>query len=274
MPSKNIAPAIFNLIETYIMANRKELFAATIVLAIAVFTSCIAIFMPAYAGNIILTSCGPTQAPNLSIAIRISGFSPYTFLHYKYIRPDNLIAYGGFSAGASGENNVAINVGPQIGTYRFYVYGDNTDFSDNLTQHAYASNILLPCKDRHFTTDFYKNHSQILKYLLGIQPIYQQIKIGNYLVGSPRNALNILNSSHSVSPEDQLAAQTLTAELNSIGGGAYNCIAGVIGSANDLLRIQNYYGPTKNYKDTTVDSQSRLLFLKNKLEAYNLKGCE
>ena len=209
MTSRTLLGNVFDLL--YVLARVKGKKLLTILTLIVILASCTISYMsPADASSNISVMCGPTQTLNHSIAISMRGFLPYTFLHYKYIHPDNVVAYGGFSTGTSGENIVAINVGPRLGVYRIFIYAD----TNNTTQPTFSSIITLPCKDEHFTTEYYKSHPQILHYLLGIQPIYREIKIGNYLVGSPRNALNIFNLSHSDITSDQLAAQTLAAELN------------------------------------------------------------
>lgn len=219
------------------------------------------------------TSCGPTQESNLSISVSISGFSPRTFIDYKFIRPDNSVISGGFSAGPYGKNTVAINVGPDIGSYLVYIYID-MNASRTEQQPIYYSTIALPCIDRHFASEYYKSHPQLIEYLLGFQSIYNKIKIGDYLVASPRIALKILNSSNSNFGEDQLAAQLFAAELNAVNGGASNCISETISYANALLKSQNYNGPT-NILETSMNEglHNQMLSYKDRLESYNDIGC-
>src|SRR5437870_411480 len=125
-------------------------------------------------------TCGPTQESNLSISVSISGLSPRTFIDYKFIRPDNSVISGGFSTGQYGKNTVAINVGPDIGSYLVYIYIDMNS-SGTEQQPIYYSTIALPCIDKHFTSEYYKNNPQLIEYLMGFQSIYNKIKIGDYL---------------------------------------------------------------------------------------------
>ncbi|MFL6469273.1 MAG: hypothetical protein ACJ71H_00315 [Nitrososphaeraceae archaeon] len=239
-------------------------------------TSCIAAAYAVSRANAAAPSisldCGPTQESNHSISIRISGFLPNAFVYYKYIRSDNSTASGGFSAGTLGQNTVAINAGPYVGLYRFYIYKDINSF--NTKEPTYSSTISLPCKANHFTTEYYKNHPQRFDYVLGIKSISDKLKIGDYLVASPGNVLNILNLSNSKLIADQLAAQLLAAELNSVVGGPENCINGDIYSANAILKTKNYNGPTTNILQTTTGEDSQMLSLKNKIRKYNKMGCE
>jgi len=268
MTYRSILVHVFDVHYAFRMDNGKKLFTILTILLV-IFVSCtIGYMVPAYAASSILATCGPTQASNHSIAVNMTGFLPNTFLRYKSVRPDNVISYGGFSTGTSGENIVAINVGPRIGIYRIYIYPD----TNNTAQPTFSSIVTLPCKDEHFTTEYYKNDPQILHYLLGIQPINREIKIGNYLVGSPRNALDIFNLSHSDVTIDQLAAQTLAAVLNSASGGAESCIEGVLFSANTLLKSHNYSGQA-NFPKATISEDVQMHSLKDKLEAYNRLGC-
>jgi hypothetical protein len=257
------------------MVGIKKLLIVILVPALAILTAipCVSAkyVVPAYAEYGIWVDCGPTQQSDLAISISTRGFSPNTFLHYKFIRPDNSVTYGGVSAGTFGENTVAINVGSNGGAYRIYVYNDINN-SYNTALPIYSSTIMLPCKTNHFTTEYYKMHPQVFQYLLGIKPIYNEIKIGDYLVASPKNALNIINLSHSNKPIDQLAAQLLGAELNSASGGTESCIDRAIYSANTLLKDKNYSGPT-NSPRTTSGENLEMLSLKNKIESYNRIGC-
>jgi hypothetical protein len=218
------------------------------------------------------TTCGPTQESNLSISVSISGLSPRTFIDYKFIRPDNSVISGGFSTGQYGKNTVAINVGPDIGSYLVYIYIDMNS-SGTEQQPIYYSTIALPCIDKHFASEYYKSHPQLIEYLLGFQSIYNKIKIGDYSVASPGIALKILNSSNS-NIEDQSAAQLFAAELNAVNGGASNCISGTISSANALLKSQNYNGPT-NILGTSMNEelQNQMLSYKDRLESFNHIGC-
>ena len=175
-------------------------------------------------------TCGPTQESNLSISVSISGLSPRTFIDYKFIRPDNSV----ISQPQYGKNTVAINVGPDIGSYLVYIYKDMNS-SGTEQQPIYYSTIALPCIDEHFASEYYESHPQLIEYLLGFQSIYNKRKIGDYLVASPRIALKILNSSNS-NFEDQSAAQLFAAKLNVVNGGASNCISETISSANALLK--------------------------------------
>src|SRR5436190_17666715 len=68
--------------------------------------------MISYAEPSISVGCGPTQESNLSISVNISGFSPNSFLQYKYVRSDNSMLAGGFSTGPDGRNSIAVNTGP------------------------------------------------------------------------------------------------------------------------------------------------------------------
>jgi hypothetical protein len=241
---------------------------------IVITSSCITAkyMLPAYAQSSVLAGCGPTQESNLSISVTINGFLPNTFLHYKYFRSDNSIVSGGFSAGASGENTVAINVGPYKGVYRIYIYNDINSYSTK--QPLYSSTITLPCIANHFADEYYRNHPQVIQYLLGIQSINNKIKIGDYLVASPRNALMVFDLSNSNITVNKLAAQLLAAELNIASGGAGKCIDEAISSANALLKSQNYDGHI-NFSRTTIseDLQSQMLSFKDRIEAYNRIGC-
>jgi hypothetical protein len=229
--------------------------------------------MLAYAQYSVSITCGPTQGSNLSVSVSISGLLPKTFIDYKFIRPDNSVVSGGFSTGYYGKNTVAINVGPDTGSYLVYIYKD-TNSSGTGQQPIYYSTATLPCIDNHFAGEYYKSHPQLIEYLLGIQSIYNKIKIGDYLVASPRNAIEILNSSNSNFGEDQLAAQLFAAELNAVNGGASNCIGEAISSANALLKSQNYNGPT-NLLRTSIseDLHNQMLSYKDRLETYNRMGC-
>jgi len=134
--------------------------------------------------------------------------------------------------------------------------------------------MTLPCRGNHFAVEYYKNHPRLIEYLLGIRSIYNAIKIGDYRVASPRNALEILNSSNSNFAGDQLAAQLFTAELNAVNGGASNCVGEAMSSANALLKSQNYSGPTNLLKTSmNQDLNNKMLFLKDRLETYNHLGC-
>ena len=249
---------------------------ATICVIILTGTSCIAAAYAVSSANTAAYSvsldCGPTQESDHSISIRISGFSPNAFVYYKFIRSDNSNVSGGFSAGTLGQNTVAINAGPYVGLYRIYVYKDINSLNAN--QPAYFSTISLPCKANHFTTEYYKNYPQSFDYIWGIKPMSNKLKIGDHLVSSSGSALNILNLSHSKFIADQLAAQLLAAELNSVMGGSENCIDGVIYSANNILKTKNYNGPTTNILQTTTGEDSQMLSLKDKLQRYNEMGCK
>lgn len=234
------------------------------ILGIVITASYTTAKLTVYAESSVLTGCGPSQESNLSISVRISGFLPNTFVHYEYIRSDNSVVSGGFTAGTSGENTVAINVGPYVGMYRIYIYKDVP---------IYSSTITLPCIANHFTSEYYISHPQVIQYLLGIRSIYNKIKIGDYLVASPTNALKIFNLSNSNVTVDQLAAQLLAAELNTVGGGVGNCIDQGIFSANALLKGQNYNGPTNFRTTISEDLQSQILSFKDKIDAYNRLGC-
>ncbi|MGC2668729.1 MAG: hypothetical protein WA220_06060 [Candidatus Nitrosopolaris sp.] len=230
--------------------------------------------MSAYAQYGVSVTCGPTQGPNLSVSVSISGLLPQTFIDYKFIRPDNSVVSGGFSTGPYGKNTVAINVGADTGSYLVYIYKD-TNSSGTEQQPIYHSTTTLPCIDNHFAGEYYKSHPQLIEYLLGIQSIYNKIKIGDYLVASPRNALVILNSSNSNFAEDQLAAQLFAAELNAVNGGASNCTGEAISSANALLKSQNYNGPTNVLRTSmSEDLHNQTLSYKHRLETYNRSGCE
>jgi len=248
----------------------------TICVIILIGTSCIsaafAVSSSNTAQNSISLDCGPTQDSDHSISIRISGFSPNAFVYYKFIRSDNSNESGGFSAGTLGQNTVAINTGPYVGPYRIYVYRDINSFNAN--KPAYFSTISIPCNANHFTTDYYKNYPQRFDNIWGIKPIYNKLKIGDHLVSSTGGALNILNLAHSKFIADQLAAQLLAAELNSVMGGSENCIDGAIYSANTILRTKNYNGPTTNILQTTTGEDSQMLSLKDKLQTYNEMGCK
>jgi hypothetical protein len=218
-------------------------------------------------------TCGPTQESNLSISVSISGLSPRTFIDYKFIRPDNSVVSGGFSTGPNGKNTVSINVGPESGSYLVYIYKNTNSFGTE-QQPIYYSTFTLPCADNHFASEYYKSHPQLIEYLMVFQSIYNKIKIGDYLVASPRIALKILNSSNSNFGEDQLAAQLFTAELNVVNGGASNCISETISSANALLNRQNYNGPT-DLLGTRMNEElhNQMLSYKDRLESYNHIGC-
>ena len=244
-----------------------------IILSIILVTTHIGSNQLAYAQDSISITCGPIQQSNLSVSMSVDGFLPETFINYKFIRPDNSVVYGGFSTGPHGKNTVAINVGPDTGSYLLYIYKDTN--SPGTEQHpVYSSTITLPCLGNHFAVEYYKNHPRLIEYLLGIRSIYKTIKIGDYLVTSPRNALEILNSSNSNSAGDQLAAQLFTAELNAVSGGASNCVGEAMSSANALLKSQNYNGPT-NLLNTSMnqDINNKMLSLKDRLETYNQLGC-
>ena len=217
-------------------------------------------------------NCGPTQGSDHSVSIRISGFLPNAFVYYTYIRSDNSSESGGFGAGTLGQNTVAINAGPYVGLDRIYVYKDINSF--NAKEPTYFSTISLPCKDNHFTAEYYKNHPQRFDYILGIKSISNRLKIGDYLVSSTASALNILNLFHSNFKADQLAGQLLAAELNSVMGGSENCIDGAIYSANTILKTKNYNGPTTSIPQTTTGEDSQMLSLKDKLQTYNEMGCD
>jgi hypothetical protein len=269
--SFNYVIYIFNIV----IAKRPLMVILVAILGIVIATSCITanyMLPAAYAESSVRAGCGPTQESNLSVSVTISGFSPKSLVHYKYVRSDNSLVSGGFSAGTYGKNTVAINVGPYIGIYRIYIYKDINSY--NSAQPFYSSTITLPCIDKHFTSEYYKSHPQVIQYLLGIQSIYDKIKIGDYLVASSRNALNVFNLSNSNVILDQLAAQLLAAELNIDSGGVSNCIDKTISSANNLLKSQNYNGPT-SFPRTTIseDLLSQMLSFKGKLEAYNHIGC-
>lgn len=244
-----------------------------IILSIALASTHIGSNQLAYARDSISITCGPTQQSNLSVSMSLDGFLPKTFIHYKFIRPDNSVVYGGFSTGSYGKNTVAINVGQDTGSYLLYIIKD-TDFSGREQHPVYSSTITLPCLGNHFAVEYYKNHPRLIEYLLGIRSIYKTIKIGDYLVASPRNALEILNSSNSNSAGDQLAAELFTAELNAVNGGASNCVGEAISSANALLKSQNYKGPS-NLLNTSMnqDLNNKMLYLKERLETYNYLGC-
>jgi hypothetical protein len=228
--------------------------------------------MLAHTRNHISITCGPTQESNLSISVSVSGLSPKTFIDYKFVRPDNSVASGGFSTGQYGNNTVDINVGPAMGSYLVYIYKD-ANSSGTEGQSIYYSTTALPCKSKHFTSEYYKDHPRLIDYLLGIQSINNKLKVGDYLVASTRNALEILNSSNS-NLEDQLAAQLFAAELNVVNGGASNCISEAISSANALLESQNYNGPTDFLRTgMSEDHSTQMLSYKHMLETYNHIGC-
>jgi hypothetical protein len=217
-------------------------------------------------------TCGPTQQSNLSVSMNLDGFLPNTFMDYKFIRPDNSVVYGGFSTGAYGKNIVDINVGPDTGSYLLYIYKD-LNSSGTQQEPVYSSTITLPCLGNHFAVEYYKRHPQLIEYLLGIRSIYNTIKIGDHLVASPRNALEILNSSNSNFAGDKLAAQLFTAELNAVNGGASDCIEKTMSGANGLLKSQNYNGPTNPRITMNQDLNNKMLSLKDRLETYNRVGC-
>lgn len=229
--------------------------------------------MLAYAQYSVSITCGPTQQSNLSVSMTVDGFLPKTLIDYKFIRQDNSVVYGGFSTGPYGKNTVAINVGPYTGSYLLYIYKD-TNSSDTEQHPVYSSTLTLPCVGNHFAVEYYKNHPHLIEYLLGIRSIYNTIKIGDYLVASPRNGLEILNSSNSNFAGDQLAAQLFTTELNAVNGGASNCVGEAMSSANALLKSQNYNGPTNPFKTTmNQDLNNKMLSLKDRLQTYNRLGC-
>ena len=220
----------------------------------------------------ISVTCGPTQESNLSISISVSGLSPEAFINYKFVRPDNSVASGGFSTGQYGNNTAAINVGPEMGSYLVYIYKD-ANSSGTKGQPIYYSTKALPCIAKHFTSEYYKDHPPLIEYLLGIRSIYNKLKIGEYLVASPRSALEILNLSNS-SFGDQLAAQLFAAELNAVNGGASNCISEALSSANAILKSQNYTGPTDFVRtDMSEGLHNQMLSYKHILETYNHIGC-
>ncbi len=225
----------------------------------------------AYAQTSILAGCGPTQGSDLSLRVNVVGFLPNTFLHYVFLRSDNSVASGGFSSGTFGQNTVAINVGTYVGIYRIYIYEDDVN-SSNTQQLVYSSTLTLPCKANHFTNEYYRSHPQVIQYLLGIQSIYNKIKIGDYLVASYGNALYVFDLSN-LNTTDQLAAQLLAAELNIANGGVSSCIDHTISSANSLLKSQNYNGPNNFPRTTNSEYLSQMLSLKERLEAYNNIGC-
>jgi hypothetical protein len=243
------------------------------ILGVVLTMSCITAqykMMAAYAEPTIAVGCGPTQQPNFSIAVNISGFSPNTFIPYKYTHSDNSMVPGGFSAGASGKNIVAINVGPYVGTYTVHIYKDINSYDK--ARPIYSSNITLPCVVNHFTSEYYKGHPQAIQYLLGIKSIYDKIKLGDYSITSLTNALKVLNSSNSNIAIEQLAAELLAAELNTVNG-AGSCINGSITSANTLLKSKNYNGPD-NAATTIKGDQGQMVSIKDKIEAYNRVGCK
>jgi hypothetical protein len=256
---------------TMISPKRPLMTILVTILGMVITASYITTNFSAFAQSSVLAGCGPTQESNLSISVRLSGFLPNTFIHYEYIRSDNSVVSGGFTAGTSGENTVAINVGSYIGMYRLYIY--KVDNSDNAAQPIYAATITLPCIANHFTSEYYKSHPQVVQYLLGIRSIYNNVKVGSYLVGSPSNALRIFNLSNSNATVDQLAAQLLAAELNIVGGGAGNCVNQGILSANALLKSQNYNGPTNFRTTISEDLQSKMLFFTDQIDEYNRIGC-
>ncbi|MGB6527797.1 MAG: hypothetical protein WBF33_06790 [Candidatus Nitrosopolaris sp.] len=243
-----------------------------IILAIAIVTTNITVHGKlAYGQDSVSITCGPTQQSNLSVSMNIDGFLPKTFMGYKFIRPDNSVVYGGFSTGSYGKNTVDINVGPKTGPYLLYIYKDMN--SGTQQEPVYFSTITLPCVGNHFAAEYYKSHPRLIEYLLGIRSIYNTIKIGDYLVASPRNALEILNSSNSNFAGGELAAQLLTAELNAVNGGASECIGETMSSSNSLLKSQNYNGPNNLIMAMNQDLNSKMLSLKDRLETYNRVGC-
>jgi hypothetical protein len=253
----------------------KRLLAAMLVgiLAIVITMSCVTAnykLMAVYAEPSVTVGCGPTQQPNFSITVITRGFLPNTFIPYKYMHSDNSVVPGGFSAGTFGENTVAVNVGPYVGTYTVYIYKDINSY--NTGRPIYSSNITLPCVVNHFASEYYKGHPQAIQYLLGIKSIYNKLKLGDYLITSLTNSLKVLNSSNSKIPIEQLAAQLLTAELNIVNG-AGNCINGSLSSANTLLKSKNYNGPNTFPAPTINEDQGQMLSIKDKIEAYNLIGC-
>ena len=228
----------------------------------------------AYAQDSITINCGPTQQSNHSVSMSVDGFSPKTFIDFKFVRPDNSVVYGGFSTGPYGNNTVSINVGRHTGSYLLYVYKE-TNSSGTERHPVYSSTITLPCTGNHFAIEYYKSHPRVIEYLLGIRSIYRTIKIGDYLVASPRNALEILNSSNSNFAGHQLAAQLFAAELNAVNGGASNCVDEMMSSAHALLKSQNYNGPTNLLKTSmNQDLNNKMLSLKDRLETYNHLGCD
>jgi hypothetical protein len=157
----------------------------TPVMAVLMITLAIVIVTPhiapnhamlAYAQYSVSVTCGPTQVSNLSVSVSISGLLPNTFIDYKFIRPDNSVVSGGFSTGPYGKNTVAINVGADTGSYLVYIYKD-TNSSGTEQQPIYYSTTTLPCIDNHFAGEYYKSHPQLIEYLLGIQSIYNKIKM-------------------------------------------------------------------------------------------------
>lgn len=262
-------------IHKVVREDRRVMLMLMITLAILIVTPHISskYTMLAYAQYSVSITCGPTQDSHLSVSMSISEFLPKSFIDYKFIRPDNSVVSGGFSTGPYGKNTVSINVGPESGSYLVYIYKD-TNSSSTEQQPIYYSTFTLPCADNYFTGEYYKSHPQLIEYLLGIQSIYNNIKIGDYLVASPRNALEILNSANSTFAEDQLAAQLVAAELNVAAGGASNCIGEAIYSANALLKSQSYNGPTNILRTSmSEDLHTQMLSYKDMLETYNRVGC-
>jgi hypothetical protein len=231
--------------------------------------------MLSYAEPSILVGCGPTQQPNLSISISINGFLPNVFLHYKYVRSDNSMVFGGFSTGASGKNSIAVNTGPNQGTYAIYIYKDTDSYNNNTARPIYSSTITVPCIANHFTIEYYKNHPELIQSLLGVQSIYNKVKLGNYLVASPTNALKVFYSSASSAILDQLAAQLLAAELNTANGASSDCIDEAISHANEFLKSQNYYGPTNLSRPSINDLHVlyKSLSFNHDMREYNRIGC-
>ena len=95
-----------------------------IILSIILVTTHIGSNQLAYAQDSISITCGPIQQSNLSVSMSVDGFLPETFINYKFVRPDNSVVYGGFSTWPHGKNTVAINVGPDTGSYLLYIYKD------------------------------------------------------------------------------------------------------------------------------------------------------
>jgi hypothetical protein len=266
---EHVSNCIFGIIGT------KKLLMGALVFVLALLTAMSLIadkhVLPAYAEQTISANCGPRQQSDLAISITTTGFSPNTILHYKFIRPDKSVTFGGVSTGPYRENTVAINIGNILGSYKIDVYKEVNN-SYVAPSPIYSSTIVLPCKTNHFTTEYYRMHPDIFQYLLGIKSIYNDIKIGSYLVGSPLNALNIMNLSHSDRLLDQLAAQVLAAEFHSANGATDSCIDNAIHSANVLLKEKNYNGISNSPRIISPDDLE-MLSLKNKIESYNKVGC-
>jgi hypothetical protein len=229
----------------------------------------------AYAEPVVTAGCGPTQQSSLSISISIGGFQPNTFVFYTYTRSDNSVVSGGFSTGPYGQNTIATNVGPHPDKYTIHIYKDLS--SNKVVEPVYSSTILIPCPHKHFAIDYYKNNPQIIHYLLGIKSMYNEIKVGDYLINSYQHASNIFNAAGSANPQDQLAAQLLAAKLNIADGGAGSCVNQIAASAEDVLRSQKYGSSNTNTDNLAQISANKdvsyMLFLKDKLEDYNHNGC-